>query len=231
MKLTPEQTEMIRKYIATRGFNYPEVQMEILDHVATFVEEKMTEDPALSFEDALNRCRNNFGVMGFSSISDAITDGLEKKYSLLFWNQFASAFNFKYIGIIIIIAVGLFHLLNYTGLDANIFYSLVISHFFINFNFGLSKRFVTHRRIYRQYLSYHIAYKYTHLTPIFYSLAAVSLTFLPETSTIYELNTQLVVVTGIITLMVPYYYALWHVMKRGKSDIEDMLEKQVATTT
>lgn len=44
--------------------------MEILDHVASAIEEKLEKDPSKSFEKALNEVHSGFGVLGFSVMED-----------------------------------------------------------------------------------------------------------------------------------------------------------------
>ena len=46
MNLNKEQLHQIKEFIAQRGFKDVDVQMEILDHVASSVEDKMGESIA-----------------------------------------------------------------------------------------------------------------------------------------------------------------------------------------
>jgi hypothetical protein len=222
MKLTPDQLETIRDYIAKRGFKYYEVQMEILDHVATSVEEKITADPALNFNTALEQCHRDFGIMGFSSISDAVSDGLEQKYNHLLWAGFRSVFGLKYIVLLMLFAYGLFKLFEMLGddLDRALFFFMIISHLTEPY----ITKFFTNKPVlnpkYKHYLSYIIPIGYTHYFIIFYSLAILVKTFTPASSMIIGLNTQLVLLTCIFTLFLPYVYAVSMVVKRSRKEIE-----------
>jgi len=97
MKLTPEQIAHIKAFISKRGFTYPDVQLEITDHVASRVEEFMTANPALGLDEAIQITHGEFGVNGFSVFEDAITSGLQKKYLRLFRATFISYFRLKHI--------------------------------------------------------------------------------------------------------------------------------------
>lgn len=76
MKLNKEQITELKAYISKRGFTYTDVQLEILDHLACKVEEKMAADDTLAFGDALTAAHRDFGVMGFSTLEDAMSKGV-----------------------------------------------------------------------------------------------------------------------------------------------------------
>jgi hypothetical protein len=102
MKLEPEQIVQIKAFIAKRGFTYPDVQLEIIDHVASRVEELMTANPTLNLDEAIQIVHGEFGAMGFSVFEDAITSGLQKKYLRLLGDTFFSYFRFKYIPLMLL---------------------------------------------------------------------------------------------------------------------------------
>lgn len=112
MNLTKTQLEKIRIYLGEIGFTYIDVQMEILDHVASAVEEKMTNDPSLSFQDAVNQTRASFGKAGFFKIEKSIVKGLSKKYQKFFLHHFASFFGIKSIWLVFLSVIGLYQLQN-----------------------------------------------------------------------------------------------------------------------
>lgn len=60
MKLTQEQIQYIDDYLRKSGVQFWDVRLEILDHVATGVEEKMTNN-SMSFEEALEAITISFG--------------------------------------------------------------------------------------------------------------------------------------------------------------------------
>jgi len=102
MSLSEEHITAIKNFISRKGIKYVDVQMEIIDHVASSIEEKMAADPNLSFETALKQTHSSFGIFGFSGMEDAIVNGLAKKYSILFWKKFGSFFGPKYILLVLL---------------------------------------------------------------------------------------------------------------------------------
>ncbi|PIQ47732.1 MAG: hypothetical protein COW03_13895 [Cytophagales bacterium CG12_big_fil_rev_8_21_14_0_65_40_12] len=70
MSLTVEQIAAIKAFINKRGFNTIEVEMEILDHVASAVEAKLEADPKKALEKAIQEVHAGFGVFGFATIEE-----------------------------------------------------------------------------------------------------------------------------------------------------------------
>ncbi|MGK6351104.1 hypothetical protein [Parapedobacter sp. DT-150] len=80
MKLNKQQLEHLRVFINQRGFTTIDLQMEIIDHVACGIEEKLAQNPDLGFEEALKEIHAEFGVFGFSTLKETMTNSLRKKY-------------------------------------------------------------------------------------------------------------------------------------------------------
>jgi hypothetical protein len=68
--LSIDQIAAIKAFINKRGFNTIEVEMEILDHVASAVEAKLEADPKKSLEKAIHEVHAGFGVFGFATIEE-----------------------------------------------------------------------------------------------------------------------------------------------------------------
>lgn len=79
MTLNKEQIDHIRTFINARGFVHVEVEMEILDHVATAVEDLLEKDPEMSLDQAIQKVHRSFGAMGFSAFEDEVQSSLRKK--------------------------------------------------------------------------------------------------------------------------------------------------------
>ena len=87
MTLSKSQIEHIRSFINARGFVHIEVEMEILDHVASSVENLMEAEPELTLDEAIQKVHRSFGVMGFSSFEDEVKANLGKKIFRLYRKQ------------------------------------------------------------------------------------------------------------------------------------------------
>lgn len=78
MSLSTDQISIIRDFIHSRGFKHIEVEVEILDHVASAVEEKLQADPDKSLQKAIHEVHASFGVMGFSVFEEETIKGFGK---------------------------------------------------------------------------------------------------------------------------------------------------------
>lgn len=77
--LTSDELLLVKNFINKRGFEFFDLQLEILDHTAAAVEEKITQNPAMSVEKALVEVHASFGPLGFVTIEDAFIKQLSKK--------------------------------------------------------------------------------------------------------------------------------------------------------
>lgn len=68
MELTKEQIQEIDNYISACGIKYYDVKMEIVDHFATKLEERLEENPTLDFKKALIEEHKKFSNNGFKKL-------------------------------------------------------------------------------------------------------------------------------------------------------------------
>lgn len=81
LTLTKEQLTVLKRFIESRGFREPLIVMEVLDHFACLVEEKLQANPAMSLEEAMREAHASFGVMGFKTLADAADRERNKMYN------------------------------------------------------------------------------------------------------------------------------------------------------
>lgn len=81
--LSKEQLKELKEYIISRGILEPVVVMEVLDHFACLVEERMAENDKLTLRDAMYEAHNSFGVMGFSRIAETARRDQQKFFRRL----------------------------------------------------------------------------------------------------------------------------------------------------
>ena len=110
MKLTPHQLDYIRSFINKRGFTALDLQVEIIDHVACRVEDILTKNPAVSFEEAVARTHREFGVFGFSTLEEAMMESLTRKYTNEFALELKQWFSFPTVLLVGGFAILLFQL-------------------------------------------------------------------------------------------------------------------------
>ncbi|MFT6873716.1 MAG: hypothetical protein ACJAVN_002738 [Roseivirga sp.] len=87
MKLTQDQIAEIRRFIHSRGFKHIEVEMEIMDHVASAIEDKLAVNPNLSMEKALHEVHSSFGVFGFATIEEEKQKYFQGLIIKQFWKE------------------------------------------------------------------------------------------------------------------------------------------------
>lgn len=212
MNLSKIQLEKIRVYLDEIGFKYIDVQMEILDHVASAVEERMTEDPNLSFQDAVNQTRVSFGKAGFNKIERSIVKGLSKKYWKLFLRHFFSFFGMRHIWIVFLSGFGIYQLQNLIsdqGSFFGVFFMASVVFFSILAYRGLKPV------AYKRYMVYKISGNYAGYVGVFLMMVFQSINK-PSTGLLFGLNKSYLIVSILITLFAMYYIAA---QKTGKAGV------------
>lgn len=82
--LNKEQLNELRSFIHSRGFKDPVIVMEILDHFACLVEEKMEANNKLSLQDAMYEAHAGFGIMGFRTLAHLAERERQKAFNTIF---------------------------------------------------------------------------------------------------------------------------------------------------
>jgi len=95
MALTKDQIEQIKKFIHSRGFTHIEVEMEILDHVASAVEEKLAKEPSKPIEKAIKEVHASFGPLGFSTFEDSFHKSFRQHYRIIQKNVIREYFSVR----------------------------------------------------------------------------------------------------------------------------------------
>lgn len=84
--LTQEQIDTLFTFCNKKYVRYYDVQVELIDHLATAIEEKMKTSPGLSFEDALQATYKSFGIFGFAKVVQEKTEALKTGYNKQIWD-------------------------------------------------------------------------------------------------------------------------------------------------
>lgn len=95
--LTAEQIDFLFAFCRKHYVHYYDVQVELVDHLANAIEEKMTKQAQLSFERALDEVYAGFGIRGFVDIVASHTLFVKKQCRKLYWKQFLSYFTWPRI--------------------------------------------------------------------------------------------------------------------------------------
>ncbi len=105
---TKEEIEQLHPFCKKHLVKYADVREELVDHLASAIEEQWQADKNIHFKDALQNCYKQFGANGFSKIEKEKREALKKHYQEM-KNQFLlSFFNVPQIFATILIAIALF---------------------------------------------------------------------------------------------------------------------------
>lgn len=78
-QLTQEQIDYLFDFTYRKRVRYYDVQVEIVDHLASAIEQKWREKPDLSFEQALDQVYDSFGIFGFAKVVEARETAVQKQ--------------------------------------------------------------------------------------------------------------------------------------------------------
>ncbi len=222
MNLTKDQLTQIQVFIKQKGFTYIDVQMEILDHVASAVEEKMTKDANLTFANAINQTHKSFGIYGFSSIEDGITRGLDQKYLRLFYKNIVSFFKPKYIAITTLVFLILYKIQYFIQQKELLFplflVAMVALVVILYVQYFRSQSF-------KNYLAFRTSAAYLSMLGAFLSTGSVISNALKTPHFYDEINLNFLMVSAMVGLFYIYVFAAIKTAKSGIADSSLLMEK------
>jgi hypothetical protein len=155
-KLTQDEIDNLHEYCYFRGIFHYDVQVEIVDHLASAIENLWETNPEMPFEEAVYKLGEQFGGdLGFAIIKKEKEKALRKKYRRLLWQYVGDFYKFPKIIITLMIILSLSTALHFTENDQWIF---ILS--FVLF-IGLSLFYNSYYK--RKYLQFKIKEGYTFL--------------------------------------------------------------------
>lgn len=83
--ITQEENNKLFHFCHQHYVYHYDVQIELVDHLASSIESQWEENSELSFEKALYNTFRKFGITGFSKMKTAKEKALRKKYNRLLW--------------------------------------------------------------------------------------------------------------------------------------------------
>ncbi|MBV5315489.1 MAG: hypothetical protein JZU47_19460 [Prolixibacteraceae bacterium] len=132
-KLTPEEIENLYEFCYFRSVFHYDVQVEIVDHLASAIEELWKTNPELPFEETVYMLGEQFGGdLGFAQIKREKEKALRKKYRRLLWQYVGDFYKFPKIMITLLLSLSTYTALIYTENDQWIFILLLV--LFIGFS-------------------------------------------------------------------------------------------------
>jgi hypothetical protein len=92
MKLNSQQIDQLYAFTKQHFVEHYDLQTELVDHLANGIEQQWSQNPNISFDEALSKEFKKFGIFGFSDIVEKRTRTLEKKYWKFLWKTFKTFF-------------------------------------------------------------------------------------------------------------------------------------------
>ena len=103
--LTTEEIAELYKYCERKNVLYYDIQIEIVDHMATAIEEKRKINPDLPFKQALEEVHASFGSFGLQEIVNSKTSAMSKQYGKIRRQLMWSYFTFPKIALTFLLVV------------------------------------------------------------------------------------------------------------------------------
>jgi len=127
--ITPEETEELFKLCEKYGAFFYDVQIELVDHLASLIEEQWKKDPEISFQQGLKNAVSSFGKSNFTKVAREKEKEINRKYNLLLWSYFIEFYKWPKLLITLVFTLGLlllFQMTNHTKTILLIFSGLVL---------------------------------------------------------------------------------------------------------
>lgn len=91
-ELTEEQVAQLFEFTRRHYVEYYDVQVELVDHLASSIEAEWEKNPEISFDIALNNVFSGFGIFGFSDVVENKAKSVWKYQKSLWHKEFAKQF-------------------------------------------------------------------------------------------------------------------------------------------
>ncbi len=106
--INQKETEKLFEVCKNYGVIFYDVQIEIVDHLASLIEEKWEETPELEFKQALKNAVLQFGKSNFTKMAREKEKEVGRKYNILLWKYFVEFYKWPKLLITITFTLGLF---------------------------------------------------------------------------------------------------------------------------
>lgn len=116
-ELNEKQIEQLFEFTRKHYVEYYDVQVELVDHLASSIEHEIELNPNLSFDDALNIVFKSFGIFGFSDVVDSKASAVWKFQNKLWLKIFVNQFKWPKVLKSILIGLTIFSLYNFLPIE------------------------------------------------------------------------------------------------------------------
>ena len=144
-KLTEEEIDRLFAFCTRHYVPEYDLQVELVDHLASGIEEQWVKNPDIPFPIALNETFDGFGIFGFSKIKSQKEKELRRKYRKLFWKYTLEFYKLPKVILTLVLTFFLFSMYRF----ANNYYVITISLMAVALLFIVYYRFWYYPRNYK----------------------------------------------------------------------------------
>lgn len=148
INLSEEQIERLFAFVRSRFVEHYDVQVELVDHLATAIEEKFESNPQKDFETALKEVYKSFGPVGFLNFMESKAAAVHNNALRQWWQEFLMWFRWPKMVATMSLIIAVYLLLQTVRADSFIYGSTVLSIIFLLYYFikgkwkmGLKKKY------------------------------------------------------------------------------------------
>lgn len=130
--VTEKETEELFNFCEKNGVVFYDVQIEVVDHLASLIEKEWEETPEIDFQQGLKKAISSFGITNFTKITREKEKEVNRKYNLLLWKYFIEFYKWPKLLITIVFTLGfllLFQITNHTKTILLIYSGLILASF------------------------------------------------------------------------------------------------------
>ncbi|NOR76587.1 MAG: hypothetical protein GQ525_15705 [Draconibacterium sp.] len=110
-KITKEENKQLFKFCNRNSVHQYDLQIELVDHLASAIEEQWEKKPELTLNETLKNTFGKFGIYGFSKIKQQKERELRRKYNRLLWKYLVEFYRLPKIIMTLALTLVLFILL------------------------------------------------------------------------------------------------------------------------
>lgn len=107
-KLNETEIRELFAFCKKKGVKHYDLKIELVDHMASAIEEKWEENSTITFTEAFPSVYKQFGIYGFSKFKENREKALRKKYTRLQWKYIGEFYRLPKIIMTIAISLSLF---------------------------------------------------------------------------------------------------------------------------
>ncbi len=126
-KLSPRQVEDLFTFCREHYVYHYDLQLELVDHLASGIEQLWEEDPRLTYTEALWKVFGKFGIYGFAKVRKAKEKTLRKKYMRQQWQYIGEFYKLPKIILTIALSLALFTVFRLTENNGILLFTLFAS--------------------------------------------------------------------------------------------------------